>query len=455
MNATPGERWRSIAKLADKIGEIDLSVEAMRRYAAAEPRTLDRVLAYCSELATRGRVEECLAEIDSLPWQVQAHTSVQHMRGTLATQLGDFAKAEPLIRRTIAEAKLTGQNWLGLSMIKKFEPGDPDIAEMERLRPMIGKGPAESQATFLYALGKAYHDAKDYDRAFEAFSAGAALKRIERPFDAGAIERFAGKVISDFTRASLAKLRPSGCESNRVIFVAGLPRSGTTLVEQILTTHSAVADGAELNLFRAALQPAGDFSYTSALAYEARAKSDDPWGNIARDYLGMIAERFGDTGRIVDKTLNHSRFMGLILHSLPKARVVWLRRNAEDTAISVFRNYFSAPIPWSWSLEDIGRYFRIDDRLHTHWTAMFPDRILTVPYEAMVAEPAPWIERILVHAGLPHEDAVFAPHAQGQRAVRTASVAQVREPISTAQVGAAMKYERFMAPFRNAYLFGK
>lgn len=453
-NTAPGERWRSIAKLADKIGEIDLSVEAMRRYAATEPRTLDRLLAYCSELATRGRIEECLAEIDRLPRQIQEHAAVLHLRGAVATQIGDFAKAEPLIRRTIAEAKLTGQNWLGLAMIKKFCVGDPDIAEMERLRPMIGQGPTASQATFLYALGKVYHDIKNYDEAFDAYSAGAALRKAEEKFDADANDAFIEKVIASYTPQALASLKPSQCDSERAIFVTGVPRSGTTLVEQILTSHSAVTDGGEINLFRGALQPAGDFTWEPAQVYDARGGAD-PWGDVARDFLGMLDQRFGRRGRIVDKTLNHSRFMGLILHALPNARVVWLRRNPEDVAISVFRNYFSSPVAWSWSLNDIGRYMRADDRLHAHWSAMFPDRILTVAYEAMVTEPAPWIERILAHARLPREDAVFAPHAQRQRAVRTASVAQVREPISAAQVDAAMKYARFMDPFRNAYFFGK
>jgi len=446
----PGESWRSVATLANRIGEIDIAIEAMRRFASTPPVTLDRLLDYLSELATNGRFDECLKELDRLPASVQDHTAVVHLRATIAMQLGEFEKAERLTRKTIDQAPLTGQNWLGLSVIKKFKPGDPDIAQMEKLRTAIRQAPPVSQATFFYALGKAHHDAKDFDKAFEAYSEGAKIKRAEEPFNTAERDAFADKVIADYTLDALARLKPSGCDSNRAIFVTGLPRSGTTLVEQILTSHPDVGGGAELNLFRSALMPAGDFSYEQAVAYDARG-ANDPWGDIARDYLSMLDQRFGPEGRIVDKTLNHSRFMGLILTAAPNAKVLWLRRNPEDNAISVFRNYFASPLPWSWSLADIGAYFKKDDALHAHWARLYPDRILTLPYEDLVADPRPWIAKIIAHAGLSENDAVFEPHKQAKRSVLTASVAQVREPISTKQIGAAAAYEKFMGPFRSAY----
>ena len=448
----PGDSWRSVATLANRIGEIDIAIEAMRRFAMTPPQTLERTLEYCSELATKGRFEQCLAKINELPPAVQSHTAIVHLRATIATQTGDFDVAEPLMRKTIEMAPLTGQNWLSLSVIKKFKAGDPEIAHMESLRRSIRTTHATSQATFFYALGKAYHDTKDFDRAFAAYSEGAAIKRAEEAFGVDARNTFVRQVINDYTPANLDRFIKSGCDSDRAIFVTGLPRSGTTLVEQILTSHSAVSGGAELNLFLAALMPATDFSYAAASASEARAPATaDPWGDIGRDYMSMLDQRFGKDGRIVDKTLNHSRFMGLILHVLPKSKVVWLRRNPEDNALSVFRNYFAAPLPWSWSMSDIGHYFKMDDALHAHWATVIPDRILTVPYEEMVSDPRPWISKILTHVDLSEEEGAYSPHKQEKRSVLTASVAQVREPISSKQVGAAQAYDKFMGPFRDAY----
>lgn len=447
----PSERWRSVSQLCGKIGEIDLAVEAARRYAAIRPRTLERVLHYCSELATRGRFRECLREIGTLPAELEDNTAILHLRATLALQLGDFATAEPLTRRTIDQSPLTGQNWLQLSIMKKFRPGDPDLARMESLRSQMASTPDVSQATFFYALGKAYHDAGDSERAIRAYEEGAAIKRRLEPYDAAARDAYTKKLISGFSAESLGALTPSQCASERAIFVTGLPRSGTTLVEQILTSHSAVADGAELGLFQAALLPAGDFQIEGARAYEKRSPDVDPWGAIAEDYLGMLAQRFGPEGRIVDKTLNHSRMMGLLLHALPKAKVIWVRRDPADAAISAYRNFFASQVPWSYSFADMARYFRNDDELHEHWSRLFPEQILTVRYEDLVTSPDAEIGRILDHAGLTREEAPFRPHEQGPRTVLTASVAQVRAPISAGQIGAAKRYEPFMREFHEVY----
>ncbi|MES1199458.1 MAG: sulfotransferase [Pseudomonadota bacterium] len=446
-----GDHWANVEAVANRIGEINLGLEAARRYALSEPRTLERALHYCYALSARGRVEECVRGADLLPDALQEHPSVLELRRRIAMRQGDFALAEDLARRVLTIEPINGQNWLGLALAHTFAPGDPDLGRMEALTLEMRRRPDAAQGAFFYALGKARHDCGDYDEAFAAYREGAAAMR--ESYDASAAKRFADQVIADFTPQNLARLTPSGCDSDRAIFVTGIPRSGTTLVEQILASHSAVQDGEEVNLFCTALFPAGDFSLEGALAYQGRASAlADPWGEIGRDYLAMLDQRFGPRGgRIVDKTLNHSRFMGLILHTLPKAKVVWLRRNPEDAAISCFRSYFgTSTVPWSWSLADIGRHFRQEDALHAHWTAFYPDRILTVPYEPLTADSEHWIKKILAHVGLEVEPGVFAPHLT-KRSVQTVSARQVREPIATTSVGAAKKYGPHMQPFREAH----
>jgi len=448
-----GDHWRNVEAVAIRIGEIDLGLEAARRYSLTEPRMLDRVLHYCSALAARGRLDASLREADLLPATIQQHPAVLNLRGSIATQMGDFTQATELARQTTTLMPQEGLYWHALSTVHKFTPGDGDLARMEALVPEMQRAPAGSQGAFFYALGKARHDCGDYDRAFAAYDEGASKMRA--PFEVGAMEQFVRNEIRDFTPENLARLAPSGCNSDRVIFVTGLPRSGTTLVEQILASHSAVTGGEEVNLFCTALIPAGDFSLRGGLDYQARTADADPWGDIGRDYLAMLDQRFGrrvgNGGRIVDKTLNHSRFLGFILHALPNAKVIWLRRDPEDTAISCYRSFFgTGTIPWCWSLADIAWHFRLEDALYAHWTRVYPDRILTVPYETLVAEPQPWITKILAHVGLDPESATFTPHLQ-KRAVQTVSVAQVREPITTSSVGAAGKYRAHLQPFRDAY----
>jgi tetratricopeptide (TPR) repeat protein len=450
LGAPSGERWRSVQRLATQIGEIEISLEAARRFAATQPIALDRILGYCGELTSVGRTEEAREEVMRLPERARQHPAVLHFLGTVAGQVGDFPLAEDFYRRAIASGGNVPQTWFALSMIKTFTPGDPDLQRMIDLRPSVSGAENSIEARFLYGLAKGFHDCGDFDRAFATYSEGAALRRAEEKFDLSRLEAFAASLLRDFDRDAVRRLIPSGAGDQQVVFVNGLPRSGTTLVEQILASHSRVEDGSEVNLLRAAMIPTVDYSYDGALGYQTRADDPDPWGKLARDYRAMLTARFRSTGLVVDKTLCQSHLMGLLLHALPEAKVVWLRRDPQDAALSCFRSYFTSHLPWTWSLEDIGRFFRIEDQLYAHWLENFPERILTVHYEELVRNSAELIPQILSHAGLEIEPQVFEFH-RTQRSVRTASVQQVRNPISTSRIGAAEAYAGHMEPFRAAY----
>ncbi|WP_121119859.1 tetratricopeptide repeat-containing sulfotransferase family protein [Croceibacterium ferulae] len=443
-----GERWRSVALLAQRIGEVALQLEAGRRYAATPPPALPRLLQFWGDLAAMGRSAEALAAVASLSDQQQDHPAVLHFRATIAGSAGDAAGAQALYRRALAAQPDQLQSWFALAMLKRFTAGDPDLQQMEHVLPRLAGAEPGLRARFLYGLAKAWDDVGDPARAFALYAEGAALRRAQEKPDLPAIERMADALIRDFTPAALAGLMPSGEGATRALFVNGLPRSGTTLVEQILVSHSAVRDGGEINLARAALLPTLDYSLAGAFRYQQRHPAD-PWGAVARTYNRLLGERFGPAGLIVDKTLGQSHIAGLLLHAMPGARMVWLRRAGEDTALSTYRTFFTSPVPWSWSLSDIGQFHRIEARLHAHWQALFPDRILTVPYEELAGNPREWIGRILHHFDLPVEEQVFTPH-QTVREVRTASVQQVRAPIGTDAIGKARPHTAMLEEYRRA-----
>ncbi|MDG5487910.1 sulfotransferase [Sphingomonas sp. BGYR3] len=446
-----GDYWRSCAALAMQIGEIDTALQAMRRYARTPPVRIDRLLHYWGEMAGNGRAEAVLAEIDALPDAARRHPGVLHLLGTLASEAGDAAQAQARFREALAASPDDPQIWFALAMVKRFDAGDADLAAMERLGQRLTTAPAVLRARLLYAIAKAYEDCGDADRALTLYAEGAALRRTESRFNPDGLAAMADRLIAGFRPERMSALVPSGHRGSRAVFVNGLPRSGTTLVEQILVSHSAVMGGAEINLVRAALIPTGDQSLAGALTYQNRVgAAADPWGALARDYERMLAMRFGSAGLVVDKTLVQSHHLGLLLHMIPDARVIWLRRDPADTALSCFRSYFTASVPWSWSLTDIAAFFRIEDRLFAHWTAQFPDRILTLSYRDLVSDPDRWIPAVLAYVGLADEPQVRAFH-ETARPVRTASVHQVRAPISTARIGTAATHERFMRPFHDAY----
>ena len=444
-----GPSWAKVSQLLQQVGEIDMAIEASRRASRSEPVTLDRLLAHCGVLASYGRSDEALADLEALPGPVQGQPAVLHFRGTIAAERGEFDAAEDYFRRALAINAGAPQTWFALAMGKTFTPGDPDLAAMERLRPVLHQMDPLTRARFHYAMGKTYDDLGETERAFADYAQGAALRRNDPPYRAEVVEAKADGLIRDFTAESMRRLVPQETDDAPALFINGLPRSGTTLVEQILASHSAVGDGGEINLIRAALIPTVDHSFDGALRYQQR-QPDDPWGAVAGDYRRMLAMRFRTDGLIIDKTLNQSTMMGLLLHALPGARVIWMRRRPEDVALSCYRSFFTSPLPWTWSLEDIARHFRIEDRLFAHWTALFPERILVVPYEEMARDPQDWIPRILSHVGLPLEPQVFEPH-KTKRGVRTASVRQVRQPIGTNRIGTAERYAAQLKPFTDIY----
>jgi tetratricopeptide (TPR) repeat protein len=436
-----------VAQQADYLGEIELAIEATRL--AVMPGSIDSLIDYWGRLAGYGREAEALAEVERQPEAVREHPAVLHFRGSVANQLGRFEEAQALFRRALAKAPGAMATWFALAMVKTFAPGDPDIAAMERLEPQPGGAP-EMRATLHYALGKAAEDCGEVDRAFAWYAKGAALMRQQRPFDVARYRAVADKVVAEFTAASLARLRRSRLESQRSLFVTGLPRSGTTLTEQLLIGHSMVTGGAEVDLFRAALIPLLGNGIADALGYERRAGSEDPWGDIGRDYGRLVDQRFRSPGLVIDKSLAQSLMIGPMLHAMPEARIAWLRRTPDDVALSCFRTYFSRGLPWTWSLTDIADFMKAEDRLFEHWRSVFGERILVVPYEELVREPAAWAERLQTHFALPFEAGLEAASREG-RAVGTASVGQVGQPISTARIGQAAAFAEHLKPFRDRY----
>ncbi len=445
-----GDRWGSVSKLATKIGEIDLGIEASRRFAMSEPISLDRLLGHCGLLAQVGRSEQGIELLDRLPPQAQDHPAVLHFRGTIASENGEFERAEALLRRSLQLAPGSPQSWFALSMIKTFEPGDPDFAGLAAIEPQMGGVDTLTRARYYYALGKALVDMGEVAQGFAQYEKGAALRRQDEPYDRAAQTAFAEGLLADFTRSSLAQLTPSRFRDQRSIFVNGMPRSGTTLVESILVSHSRVSDGAEVNLVQPSLIPTRDQTFAGALAYQDRVSSKDPWGDLATDYHKMLRMRFPGGGLVVDKTLSQSMVMGLLLHMMPDARVVWMRRQPEDIALSSYRAFFTSSVTWSWSMTDIAHQMRLEDRLYRHWAELFPEQILTVPYEDLVQSPEEWIARIFGHVGLELEPQVFEFH-KNRRKVRTASVKQVRSAISTDAIGKSDRFAEQLAPFREAY----
>lgn len=446
QQAPLGRQWTSIATLLQRHCEHDAALKALATWRAADGAQPSILFEQAATLARAGRPAEALAYLEDIPADFPDAVSHAYFRGTIASNLGDAEAARDALRRAVALNPGSGQSWLALAMAGPLDPGEAAALRTAAASRAVGES-ADSVAC-LYALGKLEDACGDHAAAFAAFAAGARIMQRLQHFDAAADRALADAEIAAWDRAAVDESRATIVASDpRPIFVTGLPRSGTTLVEQILASHSEIAGGAELSLFSILGRDIGGLSHQAFQAW--RARGGDPQA-LRGLYDHLAAVRFPAPGRIVDKTLATSRHMGLIATLFPDAPIIWVRRAPLDCAWSAFRNYFVSGVEWSWSLEAIADFFMQEDRLFAHWTATLGDQILVVPYADLVTNSYEWTQRINAHAGLALEPAQLTPE-RTVRAVATSSAAQVREALHQRGIGVAEPYRPKLSSFINRY----
>lgn len=447
LRAPMGNQWQALAHIAAENGEltlarqgIDLFVEAADASPFAKYRKFDL-------LSRIGALDEADALLRTLPENVPDKASNAYSRGTLALFRGEPDKARPQLLRALELRPGMAQAWLPLATLTDFARAPELAAAIADAEHRMQAAPVLERAAYYYALGKAHADRGEHAQAFAAFSRGAQLKRTQHAYDRKLDRANAAEAVRGYSDERIeAVARKQDKPTGRSIFVTGLPRSGTTLVTQILTAHSAVSDGAEINLLRLLRQDLGGMDYRMV---ENRVSKDGP-GSVARLWDHLLQERFPAPGRVVDKSTDGGYFLGMAAALLPEAPIVWLTRDPLDCAWSCFRTHFFAGLEWSYDLEDIAVHFRLVEHVLSQWREILGKRLLIVPFEGLVTEPKQWTRRLLAHCGLDEEPAVFAPQ-DNRRPVTTSSVMQVRQPINRLGVGSAEPYRRFLQPFVDAY----
>ncbi len=325
--------------------------------------------------------------------------------------------------------------------------GDFSDGEIAALKAEIGnKRVAEADRVKLrFALADVLDRKDEAEAAFAEYAAGNALRKsllakAGRGFDAAAFERTVDTVIAAFDRRWLDRHKKGkGVSTDQMVFIVGMPRSGTTLVEQIAASHPKVASRGEIDLIRGL---AGEPAAAAALD-DAKLKA------MAATYLDRLRMGADQSMRITDKTPFNFLYLGLIQALFPNARAVHCVRDPLDVGFSCFRQNFSAPHAWSCDLADIGRTMRAYARLMAHWKSVLTLPTMEVRYEDLVDNQKRTSQALIEFLGLPWDDACMKFHKSG-RAVLTASNWQVRKPLYDSAVGNAKRYEKFLAPLKAA-----
>jgi hypothetical protein len=433
--------WRTLATLAAQNGEVTQALRAADRLVEASQGAAAARFERAIIMARAGRLQQASHELRQLDSGIDS-VSKDFTLGTIALELGDAAGARKLLTHVVDVRPGAGNAWLAVAMAGTMSQ---DVAgRLLAAEAAIAGSPPPEQAAYWYAAGRVHLDRGDHDAAFAAFTRGASLRRLNLRYDRAADARNATAALGCAEIVRDAKASPA---TAKAIFVTGLPRSGTTLVEHILSSHSRVTGGGELNLMRLLAQDAGGTSARSMSAYLAQGGSTDDLRSL---YVHLLAEKVGSAGIIVDKSLNLSRFLGLAATAIPDAPIIWVRRDPLDCAWSCFRTHFAAGTAWSLDQGDMAFHFKLEDHLHQQWTKTLGERLLTVCYEELVNSPSAEVKRIIRHCGLDDEPALYSPHL-AKRAVTTSSVMQVRQPINRDAIGTSLPFRPHLQRFQEVY----
>jgi tetratricopeptide (TPR) repeat protein len=381
-----------------------------------------------------------------------AQIDVLLAKGRVLQTLGRRAQCEAAYKECIALRDDFGEAYYSLADLKNYRFDDAEIAAMEDLLREATAAPREGQAVaqLHFALGRAREQRGRYEEAFDQYSLGNALQRRRAVFDAAAFERKCRRVAALFDAAFFAARTGAGMPDPAPIFIVGMPRSGATLVEQVLASHSAVEGTMELpnlpGLVRELerLDGGGD-AYPESVA----AMSAGQFRALGARYIDETRIFRARSNFFIDKMPENFSHVGLIQLILPKAKIIDVRRHPMDTCFSAFKQFFAEGQSFTNDLEDLGRYYRSYVGLMDHWDSALPGRVLQVRYEDLVRDTETEVRRLLAHCGLEFEEACLRFY-ETRRAVGTASSEQVRVPMYDSSIGYWRLFEPQLEPLRRS-----
>ncbi len=433
------EAWFRAGALVYMLGHRDEAISCFRRAAATGGKTSFGRLGKARALLTEDRNEEAeqvLRQTLALdPRNAMAHD----LLGNLLSEFGRFDEARKCFQRAIALAPLLAGSYYDLVRCRPVTRDDGLLQQMETA--LATPGLEASQRLRLHlALGKAADDLGDYALAIQHFDAGDALRRGSLSFDSAAFDVEIDRLIARCTPELMARAPQLGSCDTTPVLIIGMPRSGTTLVEQIVSNHPEVRAGGELYFWN---------QLGAAWHGSGAAGTETPFlAKAAADYLGVLRAIAPTAARVTDKMPFNFLWAGLIHLAFPRAIMIHCRRTAVDTALSIHQTHFHPGLAFPTGGAELVMYFRSYQRLIDHWRSVLPaDRFIEVDYEELTRAPEPVIRRIIAACGLVWHDACLRPESN-PRSVRTPSKWQARQPINRNSVARWRRYEPWLGPLR-------
>jgi tetratricopeptide (TPR) repeat protein len=431
-----------------KLGRADEAIGHFQNVVARDAANVDARNGLGAALNMLGRSEEAIVHHQAVLAADPAHVEAHDRLADALLALGRLAEAGAMRERVVKLAPRKAGHYWNLANARQFTADDPHLAAMQGLngaRPTLN---AEEQIDLHFALGKAYDDIGAPEQSFAHLRQGNALMRQRVRYDEavtlGRFERM--KMV--FTAELMRDKQGLGDPSPLPVFIIGMARSGTTLIEQILASHPKVFGGCELrDMATLAEHISGPDG--AAVPEAIPAMPGDRLRRLGSDYLQRLRRLAPEAERITDKMPGNFLLAGLIHLALPQARIIHVCRDLRETAFSCFSLLFPHGHAYSYDLAELGRYCRGYRELMAHWHHVAPGAILDVHYEQVVGDLEGQARRLVEHCGLPWDAACVDFH-KTQRSVRTASAAQVRQPIYRSSIGRWRPHEQALQPLLQA-----
>ncbi len=475
--------WTLMASVHLRANRADLAAVCLERAVGCAPEDAAAVIRHGQCLARLGRRSEALAAAAAAAVLPLATAALLDGLATLYTHCEEPARALPFYQRAVAAAPgntaylynlATAQRMLGelaaaetsLDRVIAVKPADyaawytradlrtqtPDRNHIGALRAMLDTGVADQSAQIMlrFALAKELEDLGEYAASFGQLKIGCDLQRAAMSYDVAGDVATMDRIIATHDAAVLTHGRSH--DNDEAIFVIGLPRSGTTLIESILAAHSEVQAAGELQAFPQAcidaVQERGG-AKVPKLGFVERALAIDP-RELGERYITATRPQTGGRRRFTDKLPLNYLYAGLIRRALPRARIVAVMREPMDSCYAMYKTLFSGAYPFTYDLDDLGRYCLAWQRLTRHWQEVLGAAFMVVRYEQLVAEQETVTRQILAHCGLPWQQACLEFHAR-PGAVATASAVQVRRPLYGTSVGKWRHYQTQLRPLAQYF----
>lgn len=427
--------------------QYDKAASAFRKALALDPKLIPTLISLGKAYRKLGKGEEARLTFERALALAPENVEAELGLAETLVEIGELPEAEKRYRLFLGREPGNARALMGYAVSHRFTATEPEVLAIEKLLSQPGDKHT-SQVVLHHAAGKMFHDLKRHDEAFAEFKASKDAAKAD--YDLKAYRDFVDRMIATFDKAFFASRMGFGHSSEIPVFVVGMPRSGTTLTEQILASHPLVWGSGERNDFNDILKEMQfDAIRSPNFPQSIRQVEAKSIREAGRRYVGSIGRGVRGALRVVNKLPHNFEYLGLIALAFPKARIIHCRRDPLDNCLSCFMQSFNESHAYNRDLETLGFYYREYHRLMEHWKAVLPIRIFDLPYEDMVAGQESRSRSLVEFVGLGWDDACLAFH-DTERSVSTPSRWQVRQPIYKSSVKAWRAYEKHLAPLKRA-----